>query len=82
MISKIEFGRHFRDFFDRYELTLSQTSAILSISRLRVYLYLTGIYRFNEKRESAVMEKMANYVLLQKLRSTWLDRRKNGGVRR
>jgi hypothetical protein len=82
MISKIEFERSFRDFFDRYEMSLSQASSILSISRLRVYLYLTGIYRFNEKRESAVIERMANYILLQKLRSTWLERRKNGGVTR
>ena len=76
MISKREFELRFRDFFDRYELSLSQASAILSISRLRVYLYLTGIFRFDEKRESEVMHRMANYILLQKLQRTWLERGK------
>jgi len=82
MISKIEFCQSFHDFFHRYDLSLGQASVILSVSRLRVYLYLTGIFLYDEKRESAVVEKMANYILLQKLRSTWLERRNNGGVRR
>jgi hypothetical protein len=74
MISKLEFERRFRDFFDRYELSLGQASAILSISRLRVYLYLTGIFRFNETRETGVINRIANYVLLQKLRKSWQER--------
>jgi hypothetical protein len=80
MISKSEFEQHFRDFLERYELSLSQASAILRISKLRAYLYLTGWFRFDEKRESEVMHLMANYILLQKLRYSWLER--NGGVRR
>jgi hypothetical protein len=75
MISKSEFEKSFRDFLDRYELTLSQASTILTISRLRVYLYYTGWFRWDEKRESAVIERMANYILNHKLRSTWLERR-------
>ncbi len=82
MISKSEFCSHFHDFFHRYDLSLAQASAVLSVSRLRVYLYLTGMFRFDPKRESAVVERMANYILLQKLRRTWLERRNNGGVRR
>jgi hypothetical protein len=78
MISKSEFEESFRDFLDRYELSLSQASVILTISRLRVYLYLTGWFRYDEKRESEVIQKMASYILLQKLRSTWLERRSKG----
>ena len=80
MISKSEFKQHFCDFLERYELSLSQAAAILRISKLRAYLYLTGWFRFDEKRESEVMHLMANYILLQKLPYSWLER--NGGVRR
>ena len=82
MISKSEFEERFLGFLQKYELSLSQASVILNISRLRVYLYLTGWFRYDEKRQSAVIEKMSNYILNQKLRSTWLERRSNGGVRR
>ncbi len=80
MISKSEFEQHFRDFLERYELSLSQASAILRISKLRAYLYKTGWFRFDQERESAVIQQMANYILLQKLRYSCLER--NGGVRR
>ncbi len=75
MISKIEFCSNFHDFFHRYELSLGEAAQILSISRLRVYLYLTGIFRFDPKRETAVSNRMANYVLQQKIARAWLKRR-------
>lgn len=71
MISKSEFEKSFRDFLDKYDLSLSQASAILRISKLRAYLYQTGWFRFDQERESAVIHQMANYILLQKLRSAW-----------
>jgi hypothetical protein len=81
MLSKTEFCSNFHDFFHRYEMTLSQASTTLGVSRLRVYLYLTGIFRFDEKRETAVSNRMSNYVLQQKIMRAWL-RRRNGGVPR
>jgi hypothetical protein len=77
MISKIEFCTKFHDFFHRYDMSLSQASAIVGVSRLRVYLYLTGMFRFNEKRETEVINRIANYILLQKLRNYWRERTGN-----
>jgi hypothetical protein len=69
MISKREFEKRFRDFLTNYDLSLGQASAILRISKLRAYLYQTGWFRFDPERESAVLNLMANYILLQKLRN-------------
>jgi hypothetical protein len=71
MISKSEFEKSFRDFLERYELSLGQAAVILRISKLRAYLYQTGWFKFDQERESAVIQQMANYILLQKLRSAW-----------
>jgi hypothetical protein len=71
MISKREFEQSFRDFLERYELSLGQASAILRISKLRAHLYRSGWFKFDQERESAVIQQMANYILLQKLRSAW-----------
>jgi hypothetical protein len=81
MISKREFEKRFRAFLTNYDLSLSQASAILRISNLRAHLYLTGWFRFNPGRESAVLNLMSNYILLQKLRNAW-QLRSNGMAER
>jgi hypothetical protein len=74
MISKIEFENRFRDFLEDYELSLGQASAILRISKLRAYLYRSGWFKFDQERETEVINRMANYILLQKLRRAWRER--------
>ena len=74
MISKSEFEDRFRGFLQKYELSLGQASTILQISKLRAYLYRTGWFQFDQERETEVINRMANYILLQKLRSAWLKR--------
>jgi hypothetical protein len=74
MISKGEFEHRFRAFLDEYELSLGQASVILRISKLRVYLYRSGWFKFDQERETEIIDRMANYILLQKLRSAWRPR--------
>ena len=70
-ISKSEFEQRFRSFLDKYDLSLGQASAILRVSTLRVYLYKTGWFIFDQEREAGVISRMANYILLQNLRNSW-----------
>jgi len=70
-MTKSDFEDRFRAFLLKYDLSIGQASAILRISKLRAYLYQTGWFKFDQERESAVIQQMANYILLQKLRSAW-----------
>jgi hypothetical protein len=74
MISKSEFEDRFRVFLQKYELSLGQASVIPRISKLRAYLYRSGWFKFDQERETEIINRMANYILLQKLRSAWLPR--------
>jgi hypothetical protein len=81
MISKVEFEREVRAFVTQYELSLEQAADVLGISKLRVYLYLSGWFLFDAQREEAVLERMDNYQFSRhacKLFSE-LARPKNGG---
>jgi hypothetical protein len=81
MISKFEFEREVSAFVAHYELSLTQAADLLGVSKLRVYLYLTGWFLFDAQREEAVLERMDDYQFSQhacKLFSE-LARQKNGG---
>jgi hypothetical protein len=74
MISKSEFEDRFRGFLLKYDLSIGQASVILRISKLRAYLYRSGWFKFDQERETEIIDRMANYILLQKLRSAWRPR--------